>query len=307
MKKQIKCDETMRLDKYLVKKLDFSRNQVQELIKKELVLVNDQVQKANYKLKLDQKITIEEELKVINIIKYDLDVPIVYEDEHLLIVNKPRNLVVHPANGHQNDTLVNVLANKLADFKPINGVIRPGIVHRIDKDTSGLLVVAKDQKTNDCLVEMLKNKEIIRKYIALIHNSIDYDRGTINAPIGRSEKDRKKMDVTSKNSKKAITHFKTLKRYKNYSLIECTLETGRTHQIRVHLSHLNFPIVGDQTYGYKRDQHLTNGQMLQSYYIKFTHPITQNIIEFELELDPYIKNYINEIEKGEKDESDSEN
>jgi 23S rRNA pseudouridine1911/1915/1917 synthase len=304
MLNKIIVDDNGRIDKYLSEKLECSRNTVQIMIRKNLVKVNNEIVKANAKLKIGDVIRIEKEEPKIVIEKADIPVEIVFEDDYLLVINKQRGLVVHPANGHQNDTLVNALIDKINDFGPINGEIRPGIVHRIDKDTSGLLVVAKTQEAHEKLVEMLKKKEITRKYLCLVHGFVSYDRGKIDAPIGRDPENRKKMAVTAMNSKVAVTHFMTKQRYEKFSLLECTLDTGRTHQIRVHLSHLEHPIVGDQVYGYRRDDGMP-GQMLQSYYIKFIHPITGQVVEHELELEEYISTNIDSIRKEENEKSNS--
>jgi 23S rRNA pseudouridine1911/1915/1917 synthase len=306
MLNKIIADDNGRIDKYLSEKMDCSRNTIQIMIKKQLVILNGEVVKANAKIKIGDKILIKKEEVISVITKADIPVEIVFEDEHLLIINKQRGLVVHPANGHENDTLVNALIDKISDFGPINGEIRPGIVHRIDKDTSGLLVVAKTQKAHEELVEMLKRKEITRKYLCLVHGTVSYDRGKIDAPIGRDPENRKKMAVTAMNSKVAVTHFVTKERFDKFSLLECTLDTGRTHQIRVHLSHLEHPIVGDQVYGYRRDDGMP-GQMLQSYYIEFTHPITGLKIKHELLLEDYISKYIDTIRKEENEQANSNN
>ena len=277
-------EELIRLDKYLIDKLDISRSKVQEMIKQDLVLVNEKVVKNSYILKLDDEIKIIGELKKedsVNPEKMDLD--IIYEDEDVIVINKPSGLVVHPAAGNYNNTLVNGLLYYTKNLSSSNGEERPGIVHRIDKDTSGLMIVAKNDKAHEFLSKQLKDKSLSRVYLALVSGKINHDTGTIDAPIGRDPKDRKKMCVTDINSKEAITHFEVLERYKNASLIRCKLETGRTHQIRVHLSYINHPIINDPVYGSKKK--ITNfGQMLHATELSFIHPKTNEKMTFKCEV-----------------------
>ena len=277
-------EELIRLDKYLIDKLDISRSKVQEMIKENLVLVNERVVKNSYILKLDDEIKIIGELKKedsVNPEKMDLD--IIYEDEDVIVINKPSGLVVHPAAGNYNNTLVNGLLYYTKNLSSSNGEDRPGIVHRIDKDTSGLMIVAKNDKAHELLSRQLKDKSLSRVYLALVSGKINHDTGTIDAPIGRDPKDRKKMCVTDVNSKEAITHFEVLERYKNASLIRCKLETGRTHQIRVHLSYINHPIINDPVYGSKKK--ITNfGQMLHATELSFIHPKTNEKMTFKCEV-----------------------
>ena len=277
-------EELIRLDKYLIDKLDISRSKVQEMIKQDLVLVNEKVVKNSYILKLDDEIKIIGELKKedsVNPEKMDLD--IIYEDEDVIVINKPSGLVVHPAAGNYNNTLVNGLLYYTKNLSSSNGEERPGIVHRIDKDTSGLMIVAKNDKAHEFLSKQLKDKSLSRVYLALVSGKINHDTGTIDAPIGRDPKDRKKMCVTDVNSKEAITHFEVLERYKNASLIRCKLETGRTHQIRVHLSYINHPIINDPVYGSKKK--ITSfGQMLHATELSFIHPKTNEKMTFKCEV-----------------------
>lgn len=275
-------ENNIRLDNYLIDKLDSSRSKIQKLIKNNSILVNDKNTKSSYLVKTGDIITITDvKEESSNIEPEDIKLDIVYEDEYLLVVNKPSGMVVHPGCGNRNHTLVNALMHhsKLSNLDNI----RPGIVHRIDAYTSGLLMIAKDDKTHRELALELKSNKAKRKYLALVHGVIVEDTATIDAPIGRDTKNRKKMCVTSINSKDAITHIKVLERYIDTTFIECTLETGRTHQIRVHLSYINHPIVNDSVYGYKKQINPTFGQMLHAYTLGFTHPVTHEYLEFKAE------------------------
>lgn len=271
-----------RIDKFLAQKLDKSRSLVQKLIKDELVLVNGEVVKTNYSVADGDEIDVKQ-LDVVdntNIISQPMDLDIVYEDDDLLVINKPSGLVVHPAPGHYQDTLVNGLlaySNKLSD---INGEFRPGIVHRIDKDTSGLLVVCKNNETHEELANQLSDKTLFRQYLAIVHGEIEEDEGEIIAPIGRDPRVRVKMAVVAKNSKEAQTNFKVLERYDHYTLVSCNLLTGRTHQIRVHFDFINYPLVGDPLYGIKPTID-TKGQALHAYKLGFIHPRSGEYMEFE--------------------------
>lgn len=271
-----------RIDKFLAQKLDKSRSLIQKLIKDELVLVNGEVVKTNYSVADGDEIDVKQ-LDVVdnaNIIPQPMDLNIVYEDDDLLVINKPSSLVVHPAPGHYQDTLVNGLlaySNKLSD---INGEFRPGIVHRIDKDTSGLLVVCKNNETHEALANQLSDKTLFRQYLAIVHGEIEEDEGEIIAPIGRDPRDRVKMAVVAKNSKEAQTNFKVLERFNHYTLVSCNLLTGRTHQIRVHFDFINYPLVGDPLYGIKPTID-TKGQALHAYKLGFIHPRSGEYMEFE--------------------------
>lgn len=275
-------ENNIRLDNYLIDKLDSSRSKIQKLIKNNSILVNDKNTKSSYLVKTGDIITITDvKEESSNIEPEDIKLDIVYEDEYLLVVNKPSGMVVHPGCGNRNHTLVNALMHhsKLSNLDNI----RPGIVHRIDAYTSGLLMVAKDDKTHRELALELKSNKAKRKYLALVHGVIVEDTATIDAPIGRDTKNRKKMCVTSVNSKDAITHIKVLERYIDTTFIECTLETGRTHQIRIHLSYINHPIVNDSVYGHKKQINPTFGQMLHAYTLGFIHPVTHEYLEFKAE------------------------
>lgn len=277
---KVEENEKIRIDKYLSEKLDLSRSKIQKLIDNKKVIVNNKFVSANYKIKMGDLIEVNDDLNYeINIEKENIPLDIVYEDDDLLIVNKESGMVTHPAPGHYTKTLVNALLYKF-DISTTTD-IRPGIVHRLDKDTSGLMVVAKNEKTHEKLSEMIKNKEVKRHYIALVEGVIQHETGTIDAPIGRDQYDRQKMAVTDINGKDSITHFKVLKRYKNKTLVECILETGRTHQIRVHMKYINHPVVNDPIYNKKKSDYF--GQMLHSKSIEFIHPITKKEIYFEVE------------------------
>lgn len=275
---RVEEEQTMRLDAYLALKLNLSRSKVQKLIKEEKVLVNNKVVNSNYLVKLNDEILVNDELNYeINVEPENIPIDIVYEDDDLLVINKTSGMVVHPAPGHYTKTLVNAL---LYRFNLTSGEkIRPGIVHRLDKDTSGLMLVAKNEEIHEKLSEMISKKEVERHYLAITEGVIKHDTGTIDAPIGRDPNNRQKMKVTDINAKEAITHFKVLERFKNNTLIECILETGRTHQIRVHLSYINHPIVNDPVYG--RGKCSEFGQMLHSASIKFNHPRTGKELFFK--------------------------
>ena len=289
------CDkENVRIDVYLSEELDLSRSKVQKLIKDEKVLINGKKISNNYKTKLDDLIEVLSDLDYsIDIVGEDIPLDIRYEDDYLLVINKPSGMVVHPAPGNYTGTLVNALIGRYN----LSGIdnMRPGIVHRIDKDTSGLMVVAKDDKTHELLSEMIKNKEIERIYVALVDGVIMHETGTIDAPIGRDPNNREKMIVTDINSKEAITHFRVLKRFKNQTLIECKLETGRTHQIRVHMNYIGYPIYNDPVYG-KSKNTTSFGQFLHSKSIRFIHPILKKEIYLECDVPEEFSNYLKTVE-----------
>lgn len=275
-------EENIRLDTYISNNTDHSRTKVSKLIKEQKVFVNNNFVSSNYKVKPNDIIefTLLEEEKI-DITPEKMDLNIVYEDDYLAIINKQSGLVVHPAVGNYSHTLVNGLMYHFSQISNKKS-IRPGIVHRLDKDTSGLMVVAKNDKVHEQLSEMIKEKKIERKYLALVWGVVKHDKGTIDAPIGRDFNNRQKYTVTDINSKESITHFKVIKRYKEVTLLECKLETGRTHQIRVHMEYINHPIVNDPLYGRRK---IINdfGQMLHSKSIKLIHPVTKQKLEFEIE------------------------
>jgi 23S rRNA pseudouridine1911/1915/1917 synthase len=278
-----------RLDSYLANELGISRTKVQKLIKNNLVFVNDEVESSSYKVVLNDEIEVEELEEEINIEKENIPLNIIYEDEYLMVINKKSGMVVHPAVGNYNHTLVNALMYYLNLDTKNN--IRPGIVHRLDKDTSGLMLVAKTEEALEKLSLMIKNKEVTRVYLALVWGIIKHEKGTIDAPIGRDINNRQKYVVTNLNSKDSITHFKVLERYSDATLIECILETGRTHQIRVHMNYIGHPVVNDPVYG-NRKLFDNSGQMLHSKYIKFVHPFTGKELSFEVEPDEKFNNLL---------------
>ena len=274
-------ENNIRIDKYLIDKLDISRSKLQKMINNGNILVNGNIVKNSYIVKLDDEISIDEDFnEEIKILPENIPLDIVYEDEYLLVVNKPSGMVVHPAPGNYSGTLVNALMYHCNNLSKVNSEIRPGIVHRIDADTSGLLVVAKNDDVHNKLAEQIKKHTVVRKYIALVWGVINEDSATIDAPIGRDKNNRKKMCITADNSKEAITHIKVLKRYNNATLIECKLETGRTHQIRVHMEYIKHPVVNDPVYGNKKLIDLDFGQMLHAKTLGFIHPITNEYMEF---------------------------
>ena len=281
------ADENIRIDKFIASKLEgVTRSHIQKLIDDGCVTVEGKNVKSNHKLKIGQNIDVSlPEAKQLDVVAEDIALDIVYEDEHMLVVNKPQNMVVHPAAGNYEGTLVNALMHHCGDsLSGINGVIRPGIVHRIDKDTSGLLLVAKDDATHLGLSEQIKEHSLTRKYIALVHGNFKNDEGTVDAPIGRHPTDRKRMCITEKNSKNAVTHYRVLQRFMEYTLVECKLETGRTHQIRVHMASLGHPVMGDKTYGVKKEKYNLSGQLLHAKIVGFIHPITKEYLEFETDI-----------------------
>ena len=293
----VKSDlKDIRIDKVIASLCpEFSRDFIIENIKDGKFLVNDKTVKPSYKAQEKDIITIPDiETKKLDLEALDLGLEIVYEDDDVAVVNKPKGLVVHPSLTSTEPTLVNGLLYELDDLSSINGIERPGIVHRIDKDTTGLLMIAKNDNASKSLTEQLKNHSCNRTYHALVYGVINEDKGRINAPIGRSKEDRKKMAVV-KDGKEAITNFKVLKRFKDFTYIECKLETGRTHQIRVHLEYIGHPLVGDKTYGRRKvigDQ----GQFLHAKTIGFIHPTTGKWMEFDSELPAYFKEFMNNLE-----------
>ncbi|MBU8682477.1 RluA family pseudouridine synthase [Bacillus haynesii] len=285
-----------RIDKYLTAvEADWSRTQVQQWIKEDRVLVNGNAVKANYKVQEGDAVSVHvPEPEPLDVTAEPMDLDIYYEDQDVLVVNKPRGMVVHPAPGHLTGTLVNGLMAHCDDLSGINGVMRPGIVHRIDKDTSGLLMVAKNDMAHESLVNQLVNKTVTRKYTALVHGVIPHDHGTIDAPIGRDKKDRQSMTVTRENGKHAVTHFEVIERFDDFTVVECQLETGRTHQIRVHMKYIGFPLAGDPKYGPKKTVDF-NGQVLHAGVLGFDHPRTGEYVEFEAPLPDDMKNLLGKI------------
>ena len=289
-------DKGIRIDKYLSEVFDDkSRSFIQGLIEKESIKVNNKIQKSNYKLKpFDEIEVLFNEPEVLKVDPEDIPIYILYEDKDIVVVNKEQGMVVHPAPGNYNGTLVNALLFHCNDLSSINGVIRPGIVHRIDKDTSGVLVIAKNDEAHNKLSEQLKDHSMKREYYALVEGRIKNDKGTINKPLARNKKDRLKIAVVE-GGKNAITHYEVLERYNGYTLIKCILETGRTHQIRVHMSSIGFPLVGDPLYGLKKQKIKLKGQMLHAKTLGFIHPGKNEYMEFTTELPQYFEEILNKL------------
>lgn len=294
---QINLDEKgMRIDKFLSGKiLDRSRSHIQNLIDNDAVLVNGKNIKSNYKLRENDVITMNmpepEELKVE---PENIEIDIVYEDEDIIVVNKKQGMVVHPAPGNYNGTLVNALLYHCKDLSGINGVIRPGIVHRIDKDTSGIIVVAKNDLAHSKLTEQFKVHSIKREYYALTEGVFKNDSGLVDQPLARHPQDRIKMAIV-KDGRRAVTHYEVLERYKSNTLVKCSLETGRTHQIRVHMAYLGHPLVGDPVYGYKKQKFKLEGQMLHAKTLGFVHPTKNEYVEFNSELPDYFLEVLSKL------------
>lgn len=288
-----------RLDKFLAIMLpDLTRTRLQQFIKEGHALVNSKQEKNSYKVQTDDLIEIElPEDKALEILPENIPLDIVYEDQDVIVVNKANGMIVHPSVGITTGTLVNALLYHCHDLSGINGVIRPGIVHRIDKETTGLLMVAKNDQAHKDLSEQLREHSVERKYVALVHGVINHEFGTIDAPIGRDTQDRQKMKVTDLNSKQARTNFKVLKRFNDMTLIECRLETGRTHQIRVHMAFIGHPVYGDPKYGYRRDDQ-SFGQYLHAKTLGFIHPTTKKKMSFDSPLPKPFEDKIKELEEA---------
>lgn len=276
--------KSQRLDKVLSEQLsDYSRSQIQQWIKEQHVSIAGKVVKANYKVAAGDVVIINVPAPTeLELIPEDLALDIVYEDQDVVVVNKPQGMVVHPSAGHSHNTLVNGLLYQVKDLSTINDVVRPGIVHRIDKDTSGLLMVAKNDRAHEALAKQLKDKTSLRKYVALVHGEIPHEKGRIEAPIGRSKTNRKMQAVVA-DGKPAVTHFTVLERFEGFTLIELQLETGRTHQIRVHMQYIGYPVAGDPLYGPKKTLP-GHGQFLHAKLLGFTHPTTGASLVFEAPL-----------------------
>lgn len=294
-------NQKKRLDSYIVEELeDLSRTTVKRLIDEEKILVNGKKQKSSYKPEMRDVISIDmPEAREIKLEAQNIPVPVIYEDNDIIVVNKPKGMVVHPANGNPDGTLVNaILAMCKNSLSGIGGEIRPGIVHRLDKDTSGLLIVAKNDTAHIKMSKQIQDRKVTKKYIALVKGVIAENEATIDLPIARSTKDRKKMGVDP-NGKNAITHFKVLKRYDKYTLLELKIDTGRTHQIRVHMSYIGHPIVGDSVYSNGKNEFDIEGQMLHARYLEFKHPITGEELKLEAPIPEYFESILKKLENRE--------
>lgn len=293
-------EETGRLDKYIVNKdNELSRALIQKFIEEKKILVNGKETKSSYKINSGDIITVEDiEYKEDVYLKpQKMELDVIYEDNDIIIVNKPKGMVVHPGNGNPDGTLANAILERCkGSLSGIGGIIRPGIVHRIDKDTSGLVIIAKNDNAHIKISKQIQERKVGKTYLALVRGEIKENEATINMPIGRSTKDRKKMAVT-KNGKEAITHFKVLKRYKGFTFLEVKIETGRTHQIRVHLAQIGYPIVGDEVYSNGKNPFNVKGQMLHASKLKFIHPTTNKNVTYVAPLPDYFKNILEQLER----------
>ena len=293
-------NSNIRIDRYLAEQCpDLSRSYIQKLVKDGAVFVNSRQIKANYKVQpQDQVILTIPDMQVPDILPENIPLDILYEDQWLLVVNKPKDMVVHPSAGHMEGTLVNaVMALCGEHLSGINGVLRPGIVHRIDKDTTGALLICKDDTVHRDLAEQLKVHSIKRRYRAIVQGNLKEDQGTVDAPVGRHPTDRKKMAVNYKNGKEAVTHYQVLERFGNATYIECRLETGRTHQIRVHMASLGHPLLGDTIYGSSKNPYHLQGQALHAMILGFVHPITREYLEFQAPLPEYFIKLLDKLRK----------
>lgn len=290
-------DAKMRIDQYLTSKLPYSRSRIQNLISQGYILLNDEETKSNAKVKVDDEIVVDvPEAESIELKPVDLNLEIVYEDSDIIVVNKPKGMIVHPGAGTKEPTLVEGLLYHCKDLSGINGALRPGIVHRIDKDTSGLLVAAKNDLAHQSLSQQLSSKTMHRSYLGVVHGVIEPDVATIDAPIGRDTRDRQKMMVTDVNARNAVTHFRVLERFKDFTYVEFELETGRTHQIRVHMQYIKHPMMGDPKYA-NRNTPDTQGQMLHAYKLTLVHPKTQEMMTFTCEAPEIFKTTLAELQR----------
>ena len=290
-------DKGKRLDIYIAENFnELSRTMIKKLIESNNILVNDKSEKVSYKVQANDNISIDvPEAKETKLKAQEIPLDIIYEDSDIIVVNKPKGMVVHPANGNPDGTLVNAILSICKNsLSGIGGELRPGIVHRLDKDTSGLIIVAKNDKAHINMSEQIKERNVKKTYIALVRGNVPEEEATINMPIGRSTKDRKKMAV-KKNGKQAITHFKVLKRYSKYTLLEIKIETGRTHQIRVHMAEIGYPVVGDAVYSNGKNEFGIEGQMLHAYKLEFMHPITNKHMELTVTLPQYYEEILKKL------------
>lgn len=290
-------EEKGRVDIVLADRLEASRSQIQQWLKEGAVTCQGDPIRANYKVKAGDQLVIQvPEPESLDLEPEDIPLTIVYQDQDVAVINKPQGMVVHPSAGHPNGTLVNALLYHMTDLSSINDVVRPGIVHRIDKDTSGLLMIAKNDHAHEALAKQLKDKTSLRKYVALVHGNISHEKGTINAPIGRSKVNRK-MQAVQEDGKPAVTHFTVLERFDQFTLVELQLETGRTHQIRVHMQYIGFPLAGDPVYGPKKTLK-GNGQFLHAKLLGFTHPTTGESMVFEASLPELFEETLKKLRKN---------
>ena len=297
-------EQGLRIDVLLTKRFpELSRSHLQKLIADDLVTVNGKLTKANYKVQAEDSIRIIfPEAKPVEIAAEAIPLDILYEDADIIVINKPRGMVVHPAAGNYAGTLVNALLEHCQDLSGINGEIRPGIVHRLDKDTSGVMVAAKNDRAHIALAEQIKNRTASRKYVAIVHGTIAEEQGIINAPIGRHPSDRKKMAVTFSNSKEAITRFRVMERFINYTLVECKLQTGRTHQIRVHMQYIGHPVVGDPKYGPEKKRFAISGQALHSAELSLKHPNSGEELLFTAPVPPDMADILTKLKALKREE-----
>ena len=295
---EIQESQQMRLDKYLSEQFpEQTRSYLQKLIKEGQILVNGKNVKSGYQLSNGDEVSVSiPEPKELDVEPQKMDLDIVYEDDDVILINKPKGMVVHPAPGHTSDTLVNGLLYHCKDnLSGINGVARPGIVHRIDRDTTGILIVCKNDMSHNSIAAQLKEHSINRRYRALVHGNLKEDTGTVEGPIGRHPVDRKKMAINERNGKPAVTHYTVLERFGGYTLIECKLETGRTHQIRVHMTSIGHPLVGDEVYGPAKCPFKLQGQCLHAMVLGFVHPRTGEYMEFSAELPEYFEDLLRKL------------
>ena len=291
--------EDIRIDQFLSQRLDdMSRSRIQKLIEQGNVIVGDRQVKSNYKVKAGDTISLKfPEPVVLDVKPENIDIEILYEDNDIAVVNKPQGMVVHPAAGNYSGTLVNALMARCSSLSTINGIIRPGIVHRIDKDTSGVLIIAKNDSAHHSLAEQIKEHSVKRVYYAIVEGIIKQDSGTVDAPIGRHPVERKRMAVVSKNGRRAVTHYRVVERFRHNTLIEARLETGRTHQIRVHMAYIGHPLVGDPVYGYKKQRFNLKGQVLHAGILGIVHPSTGEYMEFTTPLPGYFQKLIENLRR----------
>ncbi len=295
----VETENNERIDKYLSKNSDLSRTRVQELLKGQLVFVNGEVVKSSYKVELGDKIYCDiPDNETIDVVAEDIPLDILYEDSDIIVINKPKGMIVHPAPGIVSGTLVNALLYHCKDLSGINGKIRPGIVHRIDKDTTGCIVACKNDKAHENISKQIADKTCHRTYLAIVAGNIEHNDGLIDAPIARDTRDRQKMTISDKNGRDARTHFHVLERFKSATYIKAELETGRTHQIRVHMKYIHHPVLGDEKYGKKLKDFETNGQVLHASELVLIHPTTNEEMHFEAPLPTYFTELLNKLREG---------